>query len=181
EPVCGASHECARGSGQASLCRNGRVRAYGVRAGRPIATRTHGRARTRTSRSEAGPRATDRAVLVKPSLRVDPSALLVLERTRDRCDRVAGMRRSDRLEQCEPALLPRDRPVSDTLRHDVHVTGAERYGLLTFDLDDQRAPQNEKHLVFLLVRVPHEVAARACDLHIVIIDPADDSWREDLV
>jgi hypothetical protein len=93
---------------------------------------------------------------------------------------VARVRRSARLDQEDVRLLIGDRAVLDTARNDEDVALTELDVSVT-QLDREPPLEDEKEVVRVGVRVPHELALDLPDLDLVVVVVADDPRLEVLV
>ena len=80
------------------------------------------------------------------------------------------------LDEHHPTFFVRDRVVHRAFRDDIHVAGVQ-LNLFTFELHPQASSHDQKQFVFVLMIMPCEFAFYFCDLHVLIIDAADNFRR----
>ena len=93
---------------------------------------------------------------------------------------IAGVRRTDRLDEQHVGLEIRARAVLHAARHDQHLTLFEDHVAIP-QLNRQAPVEDQEEVVGVVVLVPHELASRLDERDLVVVQLADDLRTEGLV
>jgi len=89
---------------------------------------------------------------------------------------VARVQRSGRLEQQDPNLVVRDRPMLHASRDDEELALFERDGMVA-KFHPEPAPNHQEQLIFVVMVMPDEGALKLDQFHLLTVQITDDLWR----